>query len=1032
MSFSLAASSATILESRTCKVEIEKGVVSRITDPAGQSHIAPVSETAGAKLHFQDGDRVPSQAAREGDAWMLSGFADTPEARIVQRHVADPDSGDIIITQEAKGGRKGLTGVSWSISGIPLDMNILVPGSSGLKLTRTTPGAPYTFDYPISWEAQMLIVEGAGRGFYLWAEDAEGIYKKLVVDRKPDGWSIRLTTHPYAPYEEASECKPLRWHLNVYEGDWRVPAKRYRDWAEHVFQPTPVAAQKPAWVKDIRCCAIMNCDEAMLAKLAERVDTKQTLLYLYDWRKAGYDRDYPSYDAPFPHIAPFIEKAHALGFKVMLHVNYFGCDPLNPLYAQFEKYQIRNPVTGQLEWWTWDRADPPIKFAYINPAYKPWRDLLVERFTALRDLLHPDALHLDQTLCIYNDKQGLIDGMSLIQGNIALHRELREALPDVALSGEGLDEITYRHEAFAQRHVFGMNHAEGNFDLTSLQMAHPISSYLLRNYTTIYGYLGMTPPTRGQLYGAWREAYRNWGVIPTITVAGEGVFDPANGFCRQLQKEMALWCTQRVNPDMDAAWPPEVAFPWIGKDNERVSETSDRRVMWRNREITRTVVGVSQLDDGGTVPGWAACDDKNVFGLDPGRFYPVSNEPVRVTGLRVTAPLPEGVTMGPVLNAAGFSYLRFVPGSNSTLSLAPILAQAVTGARYFGGEPTHEQTGELNTPDGAMFMQYGPDLQSHPPYNKVKDSGVSFARYSLDIPADATLFCANVALGEGTQGHSDGVLFSVEISDAAKGGMPPAAASVVNKTATPGPLTLDLKPWAGKKVILELSTSSGEAHNPTYDWARWYWPRIERGAEHRMRIAIEGAPLKGFCISGAGAAPYESVNKRFECDARLPGAVFILSDSPEPVELPVALETLKWNTSFASDEGLLLADPLYACAVPGERTCGGVTRKGLYAHPPAQGRTMADFPIHLPDAPARLDTWIGIHDNDRSAGVLFRVEVNGIALDEHHILPGSWMHCTPDLTAWAGQDIVLSLITDAEGSFDSDWALWGEPVIRAK
>ena len=74
-----------------------------------------------------------------------------------------------------------------------------------------------------------------------------------------------------------------------------------------------------------------------------------------------------------------------------------------------------------------------------------------------------DALHLDQTLCIYNDHNGRIDGLSMLQGSIQLHRQLREALPQVALSGEGLNEVTCRYEAFAQRHVWGLDHAQGHF-----------------------------------------------------------------------------------------------------------------------------------------------------------------------------------------------------------------------------------------------------------------------------------------------------------------------------------------------------------------------------------------------------------------------------------------------------------------------------------------------------------------------------------------------------------------------------------------
>jgi hypothetical protein len=144
----------------------------------------------------------------------------------------------------------------------------------------------------------------------------------------------------------------------------------------------------------------------------------------------------------------------------MPHVNYFGCDPKNPVFAQFKAYQARDPFSKELLWWEWP-AEPPIKFAYINPASRAWRELFVARLKEVVSRHHVDAFHLDQTLSIYNDANGLVDGMNFFEGNVALHRELRAALPDVALSGEGLNEVTCRYEAFAQRHVWGMDHAHG-------------------------------------------------------------------------------------------------------------------------------------------------------------------------------------------------------------------------------------------------------------------------------------------------------------------------------------------------------------------------------------------------------------------------------------------------------------------------------------------------------------------------------------------------------------------------------------------
>lgn len=76
-------------------------------------------------------------------------------------------------------------------------------------LTRTqqalsldeVPGRRHQFDYPIGWEAQLVIVEGDNRGFYVWADDARGRFKRLVVQRHRDGWQLTLVTINYAPFD---------------------------------------------------------------------------------------------------------------------------------------------------------------------------------------------------------------------------------------------------------------------------------------------------------------------------------------------------------------------------------------------------------------------------------------------------------------------------------------------------------------------------------------------------------------------------------------------------------------------------------------------------------------------------------------------------------------------------------------------------------------------------------------------------------------------------------------------------------------
>ena len=94
-----------------------------------------------------------------------------------------------------------------------------------------------------------------------------------------------------------------------------------------------------------------------------------------------------------------------------------------------------------------------------------------------------------------------------------------------------------RSEAFAQRHAFGLDFVGQTWDRRTLEMAHPISSYLVNPYTQPYGYLGFTNPQNGQFYAAWRENYRMWGVLPTIAWPTAGQLEQPEGFVKQVLDE---------------------------------------------------------------------------------------------------------------------------------------------------------------------------------------------------------------------------------------------------------------------------------------------------------------------------------------------------------------------------------------------------------------------------------------------------------------------------------------------------------------
>jgi hypothetical protein len=111
---------------------------------------------------------------------------------------------------------------------------------------------------------------------------------------------------------------------------------------------------------------------------------------------------------------------------------------------------------------------------------------------------------------------------------------------------------------------------------------------------------------------------------------------------------------------------------------------------------------------------------------------------------------------------------------------------------------------------------------------------------------------------------------------------------------------------------------------------------------------------------------------------------------------------------------------------------GGESRRVLFLHPPAAGRSLADWLLQLPAEPLRLETAVGIRDGSKSQGVTFEVQVNGVSLFRKSVLPGAGrLPVKADLSRWRGQTVLLTLVTDSEGSDYCDWATWAEPSLQS-
>ena len=1051
---------AATLDTPRCSLTMSNGVVLGFSNRlSGETLMQAADQKTGlSALHRLNQNDLRGEQAKVvrhistptrlewGAEWVQADNA--MEGHIRTRFEAEPATGDILVQQEGMLTTNGLVGVSWGIASVPDQLEVLVPGCSGQRFGADAPAQRRIFDYPMMWEAPFVLIQGARGGVILWADDHADRFKSLVLEHSQRCFRLQFESRNLAPFEDKQEITSSRWRIRAYAGNWQVGAAIYRQWAKARFELLPLEEKGPAWARGIQLVVTMNLDQPLLKDLASHCNPAQTLLYLPGWRKDGYDRNYPDYTAT-PALGPFVAEAHRFGFRVMLHVNYFGCDPKNPSYATFKQWQFRDPFSGELQWWEWP-AQPPIKFAYINPASRAWREMFVQRMVEVASQYAVDAFHLDQTLCIYNDKNGTIDGLNAIEGSLALHRELRRALPEVALSGEGLNEITSQYEHFAQRHIWSMDHVHRTWDDRQVAMSHAISSAVLEPYTQIYGYLGMANPSDTAMYNVWRRAYEPFGVLPTYNWPNKEQLDQLTGPAAALLEQARFYQKYQPTPDFDAPWQSHDLFVYRLKGGGQALFRRDQGVAFKAhllgkppQVLERRIEGVSEARLPGSIPRWPAFDAEKIIGLNPDRAYTWSAKPRDLASPHVAA-LPPGYLLSRGGVHEGFARFQIAPSpaeaAKNTIRLWDYTGSVTGGVRLakgevrtFGGlEFTDEESAGGVHPDGdGLFI--------HPPWKGTKrgpegEQNVTFLDYPLTLPDfPKVFFTSGVQLKPGAEGKSDGVSFKV----AASCGGEERHRTVHHALESAGVLDLDLSAWRGKSILLHLEANPGPAGAPEYDWGRFVRPQIavqDDAVPTRQVILLAGFARPQALLAADGdvemtlPAPNSGRKPEIQAKCRLPNTLIVPITPPGEIAVPADLLQTKFASLRLFGDGLEQPNDSAVNGNVLEAKCGGESRRALSLRPPLGGKSFVDWWLKLPATPARLVTAIGIRDSAKSKGVGFAVEVNGRKVFDKTLQAASgWVPVEINLAEWKSQPVVLTLLTDSLGDLQPAGAVWAEP-----
>lgn len=466
-------------------------------------------------------------------------FTVTDDAGTVRADVridAEPDGLHVHLTVTAP---EPVWMIEWALSGLALE-EVIVPALGGQAISRAMPaGERLAYKYPFWWNAQFVVgAADADRGIWLHTRQTDPRFQVLRVQKAPGDdalFELGLGVEAKAPLTE--QTLTATWTLAGYEGGWRAPVDAHRRWLEsHVgLVPYEQHPHLPAWARDVNAVLEiwgMRKDRGRPAHtfddMIERIEAfahlhppEQTLLYLPGFAEGGIDSNAPDYN-PAPLLGGregfgrLVQRAHALGYRVMIHTNVLAMTFSHPRYPDFEQYQVEDPF-GRPQGWGLDLdgdwlAEP--YFAYINPGAPAWGDLMEQVLGELITTFDLDGVFLDQTLLAFNTNRG----PNFITGMRRHIERLQQAFPDVLFGGEGQHEQVLPALPWVQIH--GLDSIPSVHGLDGQQpwrRVHPVSVRLFERYTRFVAHL-LTRHPSSPAFARQEAAYADLGVLPALVL----------------------------------------------------------------------------------------------------------------------------------------------------------------------------------------------------------------------------------------------------------------------------------------------------------------------------------------------------------------------------------------------------------------------------------------------------------------------------------------------------------------------------------
>lgn len=528
------------IDAATQTAVMEKGVLTSLTNKiTGERLIKDVDIAAcpALQLLYRNGRQVPVDESKFGS---IETHALSEQRAEIVFHSWDADgvitvsvdsaSGDILVEPSAYSSRSGVLACRWTLAGIRPDLQLVAPFFQGIKLPLNDPLiANSHWDWPFFWEAGLAILQGKRGGFWVHTQDNRYRYKALHVGASGDGQRLGFDTQAFGPIDDNLSAGGLVWRINCFDGDWHTPAEQYRQWLWQAYDLQAEQARRAPWVNDARF-AVSWCptDNDVLDAMAKKLDPKTVLLHIPNWRTDPYDENYPAYDASDKARA-FIQKGHAMGFRMMPHCNAIDMDPSHPAYGYLRDFQYRGIEDRDLRGWSWYRGrglgvpesnnariqnrDKKV-MVKVHPGLSMWRSILGRAILEATDDLKVDSVFIDVTLVSHNLHNCFVEATTPTEGMHKLIRHVASLGRGLVVGGEGLNEITMQGQSFAQAHLFKSWH--DSIEGLERTGGCALNAFLFQGLCQTIGYANLGGRDANQQLRM--NMHLEHGAIPTVTL----------------------------------------------------------------------------------------------------------------------------------------------------------------------------------------------------------------------------------------------------------------------------------------------------------------------------------------------------------------------------------------------------------------------------------------------------------------------------------------------------------------------------------